>query len=392
MINIQTGKSVINQRPSSQIVQLRKTLHRYPELSGEEKETSARLIQAFQAVHPSKLYRDIAGHGLIVQIDNPEHGPTIIFRAELDALPIREKNTFGHRSQTDGVAHKCGHDGHIAILLGLGFWLQYNPLQNGRIIFLFQPAEETGQGAKRVLSDEHFKSLNPDYIFALHNWPGYKMGEIVLKEGPMFCASRGLNISLRGKTAHAAQPETGINPAGAVSRIIERLQQVPSDNAFINQFVSITIVKIHMGDDAFGTSPGSAEIGITIRSDDDDTMERLVRYVKHIIQQISRKEMISFDLQWRDEFPVTANHSHAVQQIRQAANRLAMPVQIIKDPFKPSEDFGWFTQQYKGAIFAMGAGEDWPDLHSDDYDFPDLLIEPAIQILFQIAKQLCAGA
>ncbi len=182
----------------SQLIQLRRWLHAYPELSGFETKTAAHLIAYIEKLQPDKIVSNIGGNGFLVLFDSGKPGQSILFRSELDALPIQEVNKFAYRSVTDGISHKCGHDGHATILCGLAEKLAMRRSLSGKVYLLFQPAEETGEGAKLVSDDAKF-DIQPDYVFAFHNIPGYKKGTIVLKEGLFSAAVSSIIIKLIGQ-------------------------------------------------------------------------------------------------------------------------------------------------------------------------------------------------
>ena len=156
----------------SEIKKLRKELHQYPEVSGSESATAQRIKKFIETHHPTTIIDKIGENGLAAVYEFSKSGPSITIRCELDALPIQEENTFSHQSKNKGISHKCGHDGHMAIVAGLIFWIKEQKFKSGKIILLFQPAEETGQGAYQIIEDSRFQKLNTDYIFALHNIPG----------------------------------------------------------------------------------------------------------------------------------------------------------------------------------------------------------------------------
>jgi amidohydrolase len=157
-----------------ELIQLRHKLHKYPEVSGNEKETANCVLLFLSKYPPHELVTTLGGEGILAIYKGKNVGKSILFRCELDALPIQEMNSFNYKSVYEGVSHKCGHDGHMAILCGLGKKLYENPIEKGTVMLLFQPSEEDGKGAKRVLHDSKFKEIKPDFAFALHNLPGYK--------------------------------------------------------------------------------------------------------------------------------------------------------------------------------------------------------------------------
>lgn len=229
------------------LVQLRKELHQFPELSGAEIQTAKRINSFLEKFPPDELINGIGKTGIIAIYNGKKKGKTVLFRAELDALPIEETNTFEHKSNYNGVSHKCGHDGHATILCGLAAALSQNRPESGTVILLFQPAEENGTGAQSVISDSKFKDIKPDFVFALHNLPGFPKNQIVVKNNTFSCAVNSIIIKLNGKTAHAGEPEKGINPAIAIATIISQFNTIIQTNISKNNYCLITPIYINMG-------------------------------------------------------------------------------------------------------------------------------------------------
>ena len=198
----------------NEIIQLRHQLHQFPELSNHEFQTAKRISEFMNQLLPDETI-NLGMTGKAFVFKGKEPGKTIMFRAELDALPIREATGVNYSSVNQNQMHACGHDGHMAIIAGLGQKIAINRPQKGRVVLLFQPAEEVEQGARDVVEDLAFKKIAPDYIFALHNIPGEESHKILLKSGTFAAASKGMTIRLFGKTSHAAEPENGISPANA---------------------------------------------------------------------------------------------------------------------------------------------------------------------------------
>ena len=271
------------------LIKLRKDLHSNPELAGEEKNTSDKINNFIGRFYPDEIITELGGHGLAFIFKGKEKGKTILFRSELDALPISEQNDFEYKSSIENVSHKCGHDGHMTILCGLASTIKNNKPDKGKVVLLFQPAEETGKGAEAVLEDKKFEQIKPDYVFALHNLPGYPAGSVVIKDGTFASASKGMIIKLHGKTSHASEPENGITPTPAVASIIQRLPLVPNEIKKENHFCLITIIYARIGDVAFGTTPGYAEIMATLRSYHDEDMNYITEECKKIVKEESEK-------------------------------------------------------------------------------------------------------
>ena len=199
---------------------IREELHRHPELSGQEKHTIQYIRQVLQEFQPSRIHPLEKGHGLVAEYSFPGEGPTLLFRADIDAVAIAEKSPLPYCSENPGIAHKCGHDGHTTMLLMLAGFLYDHPLERGRILLLFQPAEENGQGAQLVLQDPWFRQQKIDRAFALHNLPGYPFSTIICRTGSFTCSVISCTITFTGKTAHAAEPEKAVSPTAPLLHIL----------------------------------------------------------------------------------------------------------------------------------------------------------------------------
>ena len=371
-----------------ELIELRHELHQYPETAHKEAETAKRIKKYLSKYRPDDLVDEIGGHGLAAIYDNKNgtEGPTIMLRCELDALPIAEVNEFDYRSVHEGKGHKCGHDGHMAIIAGMAAYLHQNPPEKGRVILLFQPAEETGEGADKILDDPKFKSLQPDFIFALHNLPGFPKGHILVKDGIFASASKGIIIRLKGAPSHASHPENGRNPALAASQIVQSLFMIPQMQTEFHRASLITPVKIAVGQEAFGTSAGNGEIMATLRTHRDMEMEILAERAELQAQQIARAHDLDITIEYTEEFQAVDNDPECNRVITKAAKSLDLSLSTMDQPFPWSEDFGLFTKAFNGALFGLGSGKDQPQLHNEDYDFPDEIIETGVAMFQKIVK------
>lgn len=371
-----------------ELIELRKTLHQYPETAHEEKETAQRIKQYIQQYQPDEIVENIGGYGLAAVFNGEKEGKTVMIRSELDALPIPESNRFSYTSQNEGKGHKCGHDGHMVMAGGLAQYLAKNKPKKGRVILLYQPAEETGEGAQKILDDEKFKPLAPDYIFALHNLPGYKQGQIVVKNGIFASASKGLIIKLKGYPSHASHPEGGRNPALAAAQIIQSFLAIPQMHTELHRAALITPIHIRVGQPAFGTSAGEGEVMFTLRAHHDEEMAILEERAKAVAEGIAQSQDLKISMEWTEEFEAVKNHETGVEMIRNAAKELNLDTLEAETPFPWSEDFGVFTAPYNGAMFGLGSGENHPQLHNEDYDFPDEIIPQGINMFANIINQI----
>ncbi len=366
---------------------LRRELHRHPSLSGHEEKTAALIERQFIPLKPDAVHRDLGGHGIAFEFRGPEPGKTVMFRADLDALPIREGGDLPWSSENDGISHKCGHDGHMAILTGLGERISGDRPQHGRAILLFQPEEETGTGAARIIADSRYPSLKPDYVFGLHNLPGFPARTIIIKEGTFAAASRGMVIRLTGKTAHAGQPETGISPARAIARLTDAVLDGFPAGSF-HDFVLATIIHIRLGRVAFGTAPGEAEFMLTLRAYRNDDMSVLMKNMEDTALRIAADERLQAEITYTEVFPATVNDDEGFEILETAARRNGFMIRNLREPFRWSEDFGHYLEGSRGAFFGLGAGENHVALHDPAYDFPDEITGTGIDLFFALYRQL----
>ncbi|EKB49770.1 amidohydrolase [Cecembia lonarensis] len=363
----------------------RKTLHRYPELSGEEKETAKRVLEFFEPLKPDMVFKGLGGNGLAFIFEGKEEGPVSLFRCELDALPIKEENDIKHLSKIPSKSHVCGHDGHMAIISGLGMELSQNRPQKGKIILLFQPAEETGEGAEAIIRDPKFKEIQPDYAFALHNLPGFESHQIVIKKGAFAAASIGMIILFKGRNSHSAHPEAGNSPAEAMAKTIVALEKLPDA---MKKFTLVTVIHAKLGEVAFGTTPGEATVMATLRAHENETRDLLVLYAEKLCTQISKEYGLEVAFEYTEVFAATHNDPEAWELGNQAAKNLDLKTKHIRIPFRWSEDFGLFSSYTKTLLFGLGSGKNQPQLHEPNFDFPDELIPTGVKMFKEIMQQL----
>ena len=366
---------------------LRQELHKYPEVSGKEINTAKKIVSFLESYSPDELINNIGSTGVLAIYHGKKAGKTILFRAELDALPIDEINTFDHRSVNKSVSHKCGHDGHMAILCGLAMELHTNRPETGTVILLFQPAEEDGTGAEKVLNDAKF-IYKPQFVFALHNIPGYTKNQVVVKVNTFSCAVNSIIIKLKGVTSHAAEPQMGINPALALSKITERFNQLIQTNLHKEKYCLITPIYSKMGKKAYGVSAGAAEIHFTIRSNSNEQMHEIEKKLEKEALLIAKQFNLKCIVSWTQKFYANENNPTAVEHITAATKHLNLNILEKEIPFTWGEDFGIFTHQFSGAMFGLGSGMTSPALHNPDYDFPDDIIPTGINLFHQISKQI----
>jgi amidohydrolase len=370
------------------LINLRQSFHQNPELSGKEEFTAEALKRTVIRYQPDEIIDNMGGYGVAFVFRGKSDGPCVMFRAEMDALPVHEINHLDYASRADGIGHQCGHDGHMAIMVGLAELIGKNRPKKGKAVLLFQPAEEIGEGAIAIINDPNFSRITPDYCFSLHNIPGYPKGSILLKNNTFTAASQGIIVKLTGKTSHAAEPERGISPAIAMAKILEEVTKLPEKKYLFNDFVLTTIVHANLGDRSFGTTPGHAEILITLRSFLDADMDILIEHTKKTIEKISTEEGLQLEISFTDIYPSSQNNPELVKNVSELTESLGYELIKMELPFPWAEDFARFTQKFKSVIFGLGAGEEQPKLHNSDYNFPDDIIPYGVNLYYAIYNDM----
>ena len=362
---------------NSSLETIRHYLHSHPELSNHEGQTASYIVKWLQEANATRILTGIGGCGVVGLFSGATDGPRVMLRAELDALPVTENGQ-------NFVAHSCGHDGHMTILLGIAKRLALNPPQRGEVILLFQPAEETGDGARAVVEDRQFKELiKPDVAYALHNQPGRRFGEISIREGAFACASRGMIIKLHGRCSHAAHPEQGLSPLYTMCNLLKGLEQLPQSLSPTEELRLVTIIHAKLGEIAFGTSPGEAVIMATLRTATDALMQPLVQAACDLVQRETQTAGLTYDIEFQDIFAAVFNDPQATQDVIDCTKQ----VTLLDVPNRWSEDFGVYSTVCPSAMFLLGAGEKMYVLHDSAYDFPDALIEDGVEIFWSLVQK-----
>jgi amidohydrolase len=368
--------------------EIRRQLHEIAELSEQEDRTEEFIISFLKKCEPTTLIKNVGGHGIICTFESKKPGPCIVFRAELDALPIQKKQYTVYTSTHQGASHTCGHDGHMTILLGLALYLS-KKLDDiiGKVILLFQPAEETAVGAKKVMEDERTHALKPTHFFGLHNIPLYPLGSILVKHDVFTSASQGLVIRIHGISSHAGHPDQGISPLPMMIDCVKILQEISDSYSKNHKDTFITIIHMKLGKQAFGTSPGEGVVMATFRSFDQKRMDEMADLAINRLKEIFTLYKGTWDYEWVEIFPSIKNHSPCVDIITDAADALGFDRIELKEPFCWSEDFSYYLQRYPGAFFGIGSGKNHHVLHHPSYDFPDDLLIYGVQMCKQIIHE-----
>nr|WP_319390144.1 amidohydrolase [uncultured Cohaesibacter sp.] len=385
------------------LITFRQALHRRPDLSGQEGATAQRVIAELEQLSPDQIVTGLGpwtepdgtalgGTGIAALFESSKDGPTLLFRCELDGLPIEERSNVPYCSELDTKAHLCGHDGHMAILLALAMRLGKQRPASGRVILVFQPAEETGKGARALLQDAEFVARlpKPDMAFALHNLPGLGLGSVALKSGAMCCASRGIRIQLQGKTSHASMPQDGISPVEAMMTIAAGLNGLSNGldagQALDASYKLVTITHMSVGEPCFGVAPGAGEIWATLRTVTDDVMGDLVKAAETLASKAAETAGLSLHIEEDDVFDACTNAQETTTMVAQALAAEGIRTEEQTEPMRWSEDFGQFGHHCPSTLFVLGSGIDQPQLHNPDFDFPDALTPIGARIFERIIR------
>ena len=351
-------------------IALRQQLHLHPQTSGMEAFAHDTIVEHLQHLKADHVYTHVGGYGVVAVWGSNPSSPTFAFRADTDALPI---------------GHRCGHDGHTTILLRLAELVdkQFRGCCDKNIMLLWQPAEETGEGAMAIIESGILQRYNIKGIYGMHNLPGYPEGTVVLCPRTFAAASTGIIYHLDGRETHASTPELGINPGLATADIVQRFSRLNQHDG--NNLRQSTLICIHLGAPAFGTSAGHAEVMFTLRAYTNEEMEHLLSEANAIVDQIAARNRLTVSRMLQEPFHATENNADCVQRIEEAADEVPLPVRYQMEPFRWSEDFAEYLMRYPGAMFGIGAGTRHAELHHPDYDFPDVIIEPAATLFFSLA-------
>lgn len=362
---------------------IRKLLHQHPEVSREELHTAKTISNFFTHLNDFTILRDIGYHSLVAFRKFGE-GKTIAFRAELDGLPILEKSKEDYKSINKGVSHVCGHDGHMSILLSLARHLNDNPPSAGTVCFIFQSAEETGEGAAAMIQHAEFLQLGIDECYALHNIPGLELGSVHSKAGSFACASVGMIVRITGKTAHAAHPEDAINPLEIAIELWTLISQLPT-NDHVSDFALATSIGLHAGDRNFGTSPANAELLVTMRAARTADLEFMKQACLNGADNLSQKYQADIKIDFQEYFPATEN-ADLIDSLKKACDSAEVPFQEMEKPFRWSEDFAHFSKCFPILMFGLGSGYNQPALHAPNFNFPEEIIENGKAVFYELYK------
>ncbi len=368
----------------AELQKIRRDIHAHPELSYQEIRTSDLVAQKLTD-WGIPVVRGLGITGVVGIIKNGNSTRAIGLRADLDALPMPELNTFAHASKHDGKMHACGHDGHTAMLLGAAHYLSRHRDFDGTVYVIFQPAEEGGRGADRMIKDGLFEQCPMDAVFGMHNWPGMKVGQFGVTPGPMMASSNEFEVVVKGKGSHAAQPHKSADPVMTAVQIAQGWQTIVSRNTNPNDAAVLSVTQIHAGS-ATNVIPDSANLIGTVRTFSTEVLDLVERRMRAIAEHTAAAFDAEIEFKFKRNYPPLINHA------KEAAFAAGVMREIVGDdnvnaaiePTMSSEDFAFMLQHKPGCYVFIGNGEGSHrdgghglgpcNLHNPSYDFNDDLL------------------
>ncbi len=357
-----------------EMTEWRRDIHQHPELKFEENRTSD-LVAAKLEEFGIEIHRGLAKTGVVGTIRNGD-GPSIGLRADMDALPLEEKNTFKHASSNPGKMHACGHDGHTAMLLGAAKHLAASKNFKGTVNLIFQPAEEGGGGGELMIKEGLFEMFPVDSVYGLHNWPGMPAGTFGVGSGPIMAAADMFDLTINGRGGHAAFPDQCIDPIVVASQVVSALQTITSRNTHPVDSVVISVTQIHAGD-AYNVIPDSVRMHGTVRTFQTETRDKIPSSMLRVAEGVCAAYGTTCELNYMSGYPTTINSVPETEISAKAVVDLLGEDKIILNP-TPSmgaEDFSYMLEARPGCYVWLGIGPGKGEagcmLHSSRYDFND---------------------
>jgi amidohydrolase len=377
------------------IATLRRDIHAHPELCFEEQRTSDLIAKALTD-WGIPVHRGLGKTGVVGIVQNGTSTRAVGLRADIDALPMTERNRFAHASTHPGKMHACGHDGHTAMLLAAAKHLSRHRDFDGTVYLVFQPAEEGGGGAREMIKDGLFEKFPMEAIFGAHNWPGMAAGQVAVKTGPCFASSNEFKITIRGKGAHGAMPHNGIDPVPVACQMVQAFQTIITRNKRPIDAGVISVTMIHAGE-ATNVVPDSCELQGTVRTFTLDVLDLIEQRMKDVAEHTCAAFGASCDFEFVRNYPPTINHDAETAFFQSVATTLLGADNVL--PFEPTmgaEDFSYFLLDKPGCYFLIGNGDGSHRigghgmgpcmLHNASYDFNDELIPLGATLWVRLAE------
>ncbi|HEY4542752.1 MAG TPA: M20 aminoacylase family protein [Noviherbaspirillum sp.] len=385
----------------SELKHIRRDIHAHPELCFEEVRT-ADVVAQYLEQWDIPVVRGLGGTGVVGTISNGTSKRAIGLRADMDALPVTETNAFAHASRHPGKMHACGHDGHVAMLLGAAHHLSRHRNFDGTVHLIFQPAEEGGGGARRMMEEGLFARFPMDAVFGMHNWPGMRFGSFGVTAGPMMASSNEFELVIRGKGAHAAQPHKGIDPLMVAVQIAQGWQTIVSRNRNPLEAAVLSITQIHAGS-ATNIIPDEALMVGTVRTFSKAMLDMVEQRMRALAEGIAQGFDASVDFRFARNYPPLLNHARetalAVEVMQALVGAENVDAQV--EPSMGAEDFAFMLQEKPGCYVFIGNGDGTHrdadhglgpcNLHNSSYDFNDDLLPLGASYWVRLTEKYLAG-
>ncbi len=380
----------------SDMVAIRRDIHAHPELAFKENRT-ADIVARELASYGLEVHRGLAKTGVVGVLRKGVGGASIGLRADLDALPLDEKNAFAHRSNNEGRMHACGHDGHTAMLLGAARYLAENHDTldfSGTVNFIFQPAEESEGGAAVMIADGLFTQFPMDAVYGLHNWPGLAVGEMAIRRGPVMAGTCAFEMLIRGQGCHAAMPHQGVDTLLVASHLVLALQSVVARNMHPCEAAVLSVTQVH-GGTALNVIPDEAVLRGTIRTFKPEVQELVENAVNRLCQGIAQTFGAQIETRFDIRYPPTVNSLAETGLCLQAAEALLGREKVRRDelPSMGAEDFSYMLQKKPGCYVWLGngPGSGGCTLHNPHYDFNDSVLPIGISYWVTLVQTVLRG-
>jgi amidohydrolase len=374
----------------SPLVAFRQDIHAHPELGFQERRTAQRIAAELRAIG-LEVHEAIGGTGVVAVLRNGGSTRSIGLRADMDALSIQEQTNLPYASRTDGVFHGCGHDGHVAMLLGAAQHLARTLSFDGTVNFIFQPAEEGLGGAREMIREGLFERFPCDRVFALHNWPDLPAGTIATRPGPIMGAADKFEITLSGKGGHAAIPHNTPDALLAASALVTQLNSIVSRNIPAMSSAVLSVTQMH-GGNAHNVIPAQASVVGTVRTFDPDVQDAIETRLREISKGVALSFGVGVEVDYDRYYPATINDADAAHEALDVARSVGTAL-LAPEPAFTSEDFAFMLQACKGAYLWLGQGRDGHSvpLHNPGYDFNDDVLATGIRLHVALVEKLLAA-
>jgi len=379
---------------------IRRDIHAHPELCFEEVRT-ADLVAHKLAEWGIPVQRGLGGTGVVGMVRNGSSQRAIGLRADMDALPMQEFNTFEHASRHAGKMHACGHDGHTAMLLAAAQYLAQHRHFDGTVYLIFQPAEEGGGGAREMMRDGLFEKFPMEAVFGMHNWPGMPAGTFAVSPGPVMASSNEFKITLRGKGGHAALPHNAVDPVPVACQLVQAFQTIISRNKKPIDAGVISVTMIHAGE-ATNVIPDSCELQGTVRTFTLEVLDLIEARMRQLAENLCAAYGVACEFEFERNYPPTINTAHEAEFARRVMAGIVGEAQVLpQEPTMGAEDFAYMLQAKPGAYCFIGNGDGVHreighgggpcTLHNPSYDFNDELIPLGATYWVKLAETWLAG-